>query len=63
MIGAIAGALLGLLVAWIVLDKEEEAAEAGSTAVARRPIKPNEVIALVLASVGVARQVATLRQR
>lgn len=60
IIGAVAGALLGLLVAWILLEKEGPSAEVGAQ---RRPMRPNDVIALILSAVGLVRQVAVLRQR
>ena len=60
IIGAVAGALLGLLVAWILLEREGQPAEAG---LQRRPMRPNDVIALVLSAIGLVRQVAVLRQR
>ncbi len=62
LLGALAGSLLGLLVAWIILDRDSEDAS-DSAIVPRRPIKPGDVVALTLAAVGLVRQVATLRQR
>jgi hypothetical protein len=64
ILGAVAGSLLGLLVAWIILDKDNTAgSEAGTSVAVRRPIKPGDVVALTMAAVGLVRQVATLRQR
>jgi hypothetical protein len=53
--GALAGALLGLLIAWIITEPGDSAE--------RRAIRPGDAVNLALASVGLVRQIASLRQR
>ena len=64
LIGGIVGALLGLLVAWILLDEESDGAEVGPGGSAPRPtIRPGDAINLTVGAIGVVRQIAALRQR
>jgi len=63
LIGGIVGALLGLLVAWIILDEEGEGSEIGPGGASRRKINPTDAINLTVGAVGVVRQIASLRQR
>ena len=63
LIGGIVGALLGLLIAWIILDDQDEGTEIGPGGASRRQINPTDAINLTVGAVGVARQIAALRQR
>lgn len=63
LIGGIVGALLGLMVAWILLDDEGEGTEVGPGGAERRGLKPTDAINLTVGTIGVIRQIAALRQR
>lgn len=62
LIGGIAGALLGMLVAWILSDTER-GAEIGPGGARRKKIQPADVVNLSVAAIGIIRQIANLRQR
>ena len=61
-IGGIAGALLGMLVAWILSDTER-GTEVGPSGASRKKIRPADVVNLGVAMIGVIRQIANLRQQ
>jgi len=63
VIGAVAGALLGLLVAWIILDRDEADMTTKSAGKRPRAVTPTDVVSLASAALGLVRQVSNLRQR
>ena len=63
LIGGIVGALLGLLVAWILLDNEGMRTEVGPGKAPARKIRPGDTVSLLMAAAGVVRQIASMRQR
>jgi hypothetical protein len=64
LIGGIVGALLGLTVAWILLDDEGDGEEVGPGGGAPRArLRPGDAINLTVGAIGVIRQIAALRQR
>lgn len=62
LIGGIVGALLGMLVAWILIE-EEEGTDIGPGGAARRKLAPKDAINLALGTISVVRQIAALRHR
>ena len=65
LIGGIVGALLGLTVAWILLDDEGDGEEVGPGGGAPRSkkLRPGDAINLTVGAIGVVRQIAALRQQ
>lgn len=56
------GALLGLLVAWIILE-DQEGTEVGPGGAKRWKIGPVDAINLTVGTIAVIRQIAVMRQR
>ena len=63
LIGSVVGTLLGLLVAWIILEDEIEGTEVGPGGAARWKVGPSEAINLTVGTIAVVRQIAAMRQR
>lgn len=64
LIGGIAGALLGMLVAWVLLE-EDEGTEAGPGGGPHRRggVRSRDVAGLAVAALGLVRQISDLRKR
>ena len=63
LIGGMVGALIGLLVAWIIFEDESEGTEVGPGGASRVKVRPNDAINLVMGAIALVRQIAALRQR
>lgn len=64
IIGAVAGALVGLLVAWVILEDTLSQGEspAGAT-LGRRKVRSRDVVRLATSAATLIRQIADLRAR
>jgi len=62
LIGSVVGALLGLLVAWIIFE-DDEGTEVGPGGAARWKVGPSEAINLTVGTIAVVRQIAAMRRR
>lgn len=64
IIGAVAGALVGLLVAWVILEDTLSQGESpAGAAFGRRKVRSRDVVRLATSAATLIRQIADLRAR
>ncbi len=57
IVGGITGALLGMLVAWIILDNGAGGTEVGPGGQVRSRVQPRDAIGLAISAIGMVRQI------
>lgn len=63
ILGAVAGALMGLLVAWVILEDASGEGESPVGISSRRKIRSRDVVKLATSAAMLVRQIADLRAR